>query len=139
MNILSLRTYCMGKPGVTESFPFDEDTLVFKVMGKMFLYASLERIPLTVTLKCEPAEVIERRELYDAVLPASYMNKRHWVTVRLDGTIPDAELRAWIDRSYDLVVRKLPLALRSSLLSSRTKSKRSSSKRSSGARGKRRP
>ena len=94
MNIELIREYCLGKRGVTEEFPFDEDTLVLKVMGKMFLLASLEKIPLQIYIKCSPEEVIELREEYEAVIPGYHMNKKHWNTVI-------------IDNSYNLVVNGL--------------------------------
>jgi predicted DNA-binding protein (MmcQ/YjbR family) len=105
MDIISLREYCIAKAGVTESFPFGDDTLVFKVNGKIFALASLEG-DLTVNLKCDPAIAIELRERYPSVIPGYHMNKKHWNTVLLDGSIPDKEVFSWIDHSYDLVARR---------------------------------
>lgn len=104
MNIEQIREYCLKKKGVTEEFPFDEETLVFKVMGKMFLLASLDSIPLQFNLKCEPEKAIELREEYEAVRPGYHMNKRHWNTIIIDGSIPARNIYEWIDDSYNLVV-----------------------------------
>ena len=103
MNIEQIREYCLKKKGVTEEFPFDEETLVFKVMGKIFLLASLESYPLQINLKCDPEKAIELREEYDAVQPGYHMNKKHWNTVVLDGSVPTLKIRDWIDDSYNLV------------------------------------
>jgi predicted DNA-binding protein (MmcQ/YjbR family) len=102
MNIEILREYCLNKPDVTEGFPFGEDTLVFKVRGKMFALFNLEG-DLTVNLKCDPVYAIELREKYPAVIPGYHMNKKYWNTVIIDGSIPDSELFKWIDLSYGLV------------------------------------
>ena len=107
MNIEQIREYCLKKKGVTEEFPFDEDTLVFKVAGKIFLLASLESIPLQINLKCEPEKAINLREEYESVQPGYHMNKKHWNTIIIEGTIPNATLFEWIDESYDLVVSGL--------------------------------
>ena len=101
-----LRDHCLSKPGVTESFPFGEDTLVFKVKGKIFALANLEGDP-TVNLKCDPSKALELRERYASVIPGYHMNKKHWNTVLLDGTIPDREVFSWIDHSYNLVAGKI--------------------------------
>jgi predicted DNA-binding protein (MmcQ/YjbR family) len=107
MNIEQIREYCLKKKGVKEEFPFDEETLVFKVAGKIFLLASLEAIPLQINLKCNPEKAIELREEFDSVQPGYHMNKKHWNTVILDGTIPPNRLFCWIDDSYSLVVAGL--------------------------------
>jgi predicted DNA-binding protein (MmcQ/YjbR family) len=104
MNIETIREYCLMKKGVSEEFPFNETTLVFKVMNKMFLLASLDSVPLSINLKCDPETAVELREKYDSVEPAFHMNKTHWNSVIIDGTIPDKEILAWIDDSYSLVV-----------------------------------
>lgn len=106
MNIEILRNYCLSKPGATEDFPFDETTLVFKVMGKMFALTALEDEP-AVNLKCNPDKCLELREQYESVVPGYHMNKKYWNTVYLEGDIPENELTQWIDHSYDLVVSKL--------------------------------
>lgn len=107
MNIEQIREYCLKKKGVTEEFPFDEETLVFKVMGKIFLLASLDSIPLQFNLKCEPEKAIELREEYEAVRPGYHMNKRHWNTIKIDGSIAVNKILEWIDDSYNLVVLRL--------------------------------
>ena len=108
MNIETLYTYLAAKPGATEDFPFGEDTLVMKVRGKMFALVALEEIPPRVNLKCDPLEAIHLRERYAAVRPGYHMNKKHWNTVVLDGSIPTGDLQAMIDASYRLVVANLP-------------------------------
>jgi predicted DNA-binding protein (MmcQ/YjbR family) len=115
MDFESLRAYLAAKPGAVEDFPFDPVTLVFKVGGKMFALIATSDEPLRINLKCDPQKVELLRELYPAVLPGYYMNKRHWNTVVLDGSIPDEDLRAMIDESYALVVRGLPKAKRPDL------------------------
>lgn len=108
MDFRALRDYCTGRPGVTEEFPFDETSLVFKVMGKMFALTDVEALPLTINLKCDPDLAVELRERYPAVQPGYHMNKTHWNTVELDGSLSDEEVRKMIDHSYELVVRGLP-------------------------------
>jgi len=105
MDIESLRLYCISKRDATECLPFGDDTLVFKVGGKIFALANLDGDP-TVNLKCNPALAIELRERYSSVIPGYHMNKKHWNTILLDGSIPDKEVFAWIDHSYDLVKDK---------------------------------
>lgn len=108
MDIVSFREYCIAKPGVTESFPFDNQTLVFKVMGKMFALCDVDLFT-SVNLKCDPELAVELREKYeDKVLPGYHMSKKHWNTVVMDGTIPDTKVRHWINHSYELVVAGLP-------------------------------
>ena len=92
----------MNKQNVTESFPFGDDTLVFKVNGKIFALANLDG-DLSLNLKCEPAFALELRERYTSVLPGYHMNKKHWNTVLIDGSISDKEVFSWIDHSYNLV------------------------------------
>ena len=103
MNIEELRDYCITKPAVTESFPFDESTLVFKVAGKMFLLTDLVDT-FSMNIKNTPEKVIELREQYPGVLPGYHMNKTHWITVMIDGAISDSLLRKWIDESYELII-----------------------------------
>ncbi len=107
MNIEKIRAYCLSKPEVTESFPFDETTLVFKVRNKMFALLNLEQ-PLSINLKCDPEKALELREHYPFVLPGYHMNKKHWNTVLLDQPVDDVLIRSWIDDSYALVSAKLP-------------------------------
>jgi predicted DNA-binding protein (MmcQ/YjbR family) len=107
MNIEDFRDYCLAKKGVTESFPFDETTLVFKVMGKMFALTDTED-DFSINLKCEPDKAIDLREQYpETVLPGYHMNKKHWNTVVVDVRIPDKTLKEWIDESYRLVIKSL--------------------------------
>lgn len=107
MNIEQIREYCLKKKGVTEEFPFDEETLVFKVAGKIFLLASLESIPLQINLKCDPEKAVELREEYEAVQPGYHMNKAHWNTIIIDGSVSVNKIFEWIDNSYNLVVAGL--------------------------------
>jgi len=107
MNAEEIRHYCLGKPQVSESFPFDNDTLVFKVLNKMFVLVNLDS-PLSINLKCNPEKALELREHYSAVLPGYHMNKRMWNTVLPDSTLDNDLIKSWIDDSYDLVVAKLP-------------------------------
>lgn len=104
MNIEELRTYCLEKKHVTESLPFDESTLVFKVVDKMFALTGLERFPHAVNVKCNPEIAIELRESYESVTGAYHMNKKHWNTIVLEGDVTTEELKKWIDHSYDLVI-----------------------------------
>jgi predicted DNA-binding protein (MmcQ/YjbR family) len=108
MDIEQFREYCLNKSGATEGTPFGEDTLVFKVGGKMFALAALDEVPAKVNLKCDPDLALELRDRYEQVRPGYHMNKKHWNTVEIDSGIPDAELRKMIDHSYDLVVKSLP-------------------------------
>ena len=103
MNIEQLRDYCLAKPGVEESLPFGPDNLVFKVNSKMFLLASLDENPLRFNAKCEPEKAIQLREDFTCILPGYHMNKTHWNTVVIDGTLKTAELKNLIDHSYELV------------------------------------
>jgi predicted DNA-binding protein (MmcQ/YjbR family) len=115
MNIESFREYCLSKKGVTECFPFDENTLVLKVMDKMFALTDLDG-EFTVNLKCKPELAIELREHYPAVQPGYHMSKQHWNTVHFDGSIPDKLVCDWIDHSYELVVAKLSKKNKEALL-----------------------
>ncbi|MFA5973875.1 MAG: MmcQ/YjbR family DNA-binding protein [Lentimicrobiaceae bacterium] len=103
MNIEELRDYCITKPVVSESFPFDESTLVFKVAGKMFLLTDLVDA-FSINIKNTPEKVMELKEQYPCVRPGYHMNKKYWVTVMIDGTITDTMLKQWIDESYDLII-----------------------------------
>ncbi len=107
MNIELLRDYCLTKKEVEETFPFDEDTLVFKVLGKAFALISLKE-PDSVNLKCDPERAIELRQTYEAVKPGYHMNKKHWNTVYFNLDLSDKELRLLIDHSYDMVVKGMP-------------------------------
>jgi predicted DNA-binding protein (MmcQ/YjbR family) len=102
MNIESYRTYCLALPDVTEEFPFGPETLVFKVRGKLFALTDIDTFA-SINLKCDPELAVELRETYAAVLPGYHMNKKHWNTVLMDGSIPDARIKEWILHSYMLV------------------------------------
>ena len=112
MDLEAFREYCLSKPGSTESTPFGEDVLVFKVAGKIFALAPLDEVPARANLKCDPDLALELRDRYEQVQPGYHMNKKQWNTVELDSGIPDTELRKMIDHSYELVVRKLPRKMR---------------------------
>lgn len=115
----AIRSYCLRKKGqITEGFPFGEDVLVFKVHGKVFLLLMLDAHPLTMNLKCDPELAIELRERYESVRPGYHMNKKHWNTITMDGSIPPAEIRKMIDHSYELIVRSLGKAVAKELLDS---------------------
>jgi predicted DNA-binding protein (MmcQ/YjbR family) len=105
MDIVALREYCISKKGGDESFPFGDDTLVFKVKGKIFALVNLDG-DLSINLKCDPALAIELRERYSSVTPGYHMNKKHWNTVMLNGSVPDKEIFSWIDHSYELIAGK---------------------------------
>lgn len=107
MNIETIREYILQKPSVTEGFPFGEDTLVFKVNGKIFLLAGLDETPLQFNVKCDPEKAIQLREDHpESVLPGYHMNKKHWNTVIVDGRLSAKQLKAMIDDSYSLVKKK---------------------------------
>jgi predicted DNA-binding protein (MmcQ/YjbR family) len=107
MNIEILRDYCLSKKGATEDFPFDETSLVFKVMNKMFALTDLED-DLKVNVKCNPETAIKLREQHSFVIPGYHMNKKHWNTIIIHENIPDSFVKKWIDHSYELVVKSLP-------------------------------
>jgi predicted DNA-binding protein (MmcQ/YjbR family) len=109
--IEELREYCLSKKFVSESFPFDESTLVFKVHNKMFALFSLEKDPLRINLKCDPEKAIELREEYWQVIPGYHSNKKYWNTVIID-QLPINQVCEWIEHSYNLVWEKLPNRLK---------------------------
>ena len=115
MDPVEFRKNCLTKPKVTEGTPFGETVLVFKVAGKMFALMSIDEIPATANLKCDPDLALDLRDRYEQVRPGYHMNKKHWNTVEIKGGIPEAELRKMIDHSYDLVVQSLPRAKRSTI------------------------
>jgi predicted DNA-binding protein (MmcQ/YjbR family) len=108
------RRHCISNKGVTEEFPFGENILVYKVMGKMFALADLDDFT-SINLKVDPETGIELRERYTSVQEAYHMNKKHWITVLVDGKIPDKLIRQWIDNSYDLVKAGLSKSIRTKL------------------------
>jgi predicted DNA-binding protein (MmcQ/YjbR family) len=115
MNIETLREYCLSKKAVTEDFPFGETTLVFRVRNKIFLLVALDTAPLQFNAKCDPEKAMELREKYHAIKPGYHMNKKHWNTVIIDGSVSTRLLKEMIDDSYDLIVKSLPKNLREEL------------------------
>jgi predicted DNA-binding protein (MmcQ/YjbR family) len=115
MNPTELRDQCLSFAGAEETFPFGSRTSVFKVAGRLFALSELGANSLRVSLKCEPELAEALREAYPAVIPGYHLNKRHWNTVIIDGSLPDETIREMIEDSYDLVVGKLPPARRRSL------------------------
>lgn len=115
MDAASLRAHCRSKPRATEGHPFGPGALVLKVAGKVFAIISEDTEPPTISLKCDPGWATVLRDTFPAVAPGYHLNKRHWNTVTIDGTIPDDDVRDWIDDSYDLVVAGLPRRLREEL------------------------
>lgn len=115
MNPEDLREYCIQKKGVEECFPFGEETLVFKVMGKMFLLVSLDEQPTQFNAKCDPEKAMELRENFPSVQPGYHMSKKHWNTIICDGSINNSQLKEWIDDSYNLVANSLPKKLKTEL------------------------
>lgn len=114
MNLEIIRTHCLSKKGTVEEYPFDEDTPVYKVMGKIFLLSNLIP-PISINIKADPEEAVDIRERYESVTPGYHMDKKHWITVMLDGSIPPKLIFEWIDNSYNLVTAKLKKADREKL------------------------
>jgi predicted DNA-binding protein (MmcQ/YjbR family) len=106
MNIETLQHYCLSKPDAEETLPFGPDTLVYKRNGKVFLLVGIDANPLQFNVKCDPDTALELREEYPCVIPGFHMNKKHWNTIIVDGSVPTATLKQWIDWSYDLVKGK---------------------------------
>ncbi|MBO0711609.1 MAG: MmcQ/YjbR family DNA-binding protein [Acetobacteraceae bacterium] len=115
MRPAALRDHCLSFPGSAETFPFGPATSVFKVAGKMFALSQLAQRPLRVSLKCEPQLAEQLREAHPAVRPGYHLNKRHWNTVIIDGTLPGEVIKDMIEDSYDLVVSQLPAFQRRAL------------------------
>jgi predicted DNA-binding protein (MmcQ/YjbR family) len=115
MNAGELRDWCLGLTGAVEEFPFTPEHSVFKVAGKMFALSALRRTPLEVSVKCEPDLAIGLRDSYAAIRPGYHLNKRHWNTITLDGSLPDQLVRDFIEDSYDLVVSALPKSTQAQL------------------------
>ena len=118
MSLEEIREYCLSKKGVTEEFPFDEETLVFKVSGKIFLLTNISDIEISVNLKCEPELAIELRERFGSVQPGYHMNKKMWNTVKYIGEFSALEFYKMIDHSYDEVVRKMTKKMQQELAES---------------------
>ena len=115
MDAAGLRECCLSFEGAYEDFPFGPETSVFKVAGKLFAISALGRSPLSVSLKCEPDVAVGLRGAYPAITPGYHLNKRHWNTVLLDGSLPDSMVRDMVEDSYDLVVEGLPLRVQAGL------------------------
>jgi predicted DNA-binding protein (MmcQ/YjbR family) len=111
MNVEEVRGYCLSKKGAIEGFPFDDTTLVVKVGDKIFALLNLDGPP-SINLKCDPAKALELREIYPSVIPGYHMNKKHWNTVMLDGSLPNELILSMLDDSYDLVFNSLSEKLR---------------------------
>jgi predicted DNA-binding protein (MmcQ/YjbR family) len=112
MNIELLHDYCLSLKGATESFPFDETSLVLKVQGKMFALIPLEQTDLQISLKCDPEKALELRERYTCVEAAYHFNKKYWNTIFLNREMQDEEVKHWIRHSIDEVMKKLPKKIR---------------------------
>ena len=115
MDIEQLREYCLSKPGTEETLPFGPDTLVYKVCGKVFLLTGLDSEEFRFNVKCDPDKAIELREQFSCVLPGYHMNKKHWNTIIVDGSVSSKQLKEWIDHSYELVVESLPKKIRENM------------------------
>ena len=115
MDASELRLWCLRQTGTVEDFPFGPEHSVFKVAGKIFALSALHRTPLEVSVKCEPDLAVGLRESYPAIRPGYHLNKRHWNTITLDGSLPDQLVRDLIEDSYDLVVCALPKRVREQL------------------------
>jgi predicted DNA-binding protein (MmcQ/YjbR family) len=115
MNPEVLRNHCLSFPGAEETFPFGPENSVFKVAGKIFALSALAENPLRVSLKCEPPLAEQLRAAHAAVIPGYHLNKRHWNTVIIDGSLPDETISDMVEDSYDLIVSTLPRARRQAL------------------------
>jgi predicted DNA-binding protein (MmcQ/YjbR family) len=112
MTLSDIRQYCLAKAGTSEELPFDNETPVFKVAGKIFAITDADAV--SINLKCDPERALELRASYEAVQPGYHMNKKHWITVLFDGSISRRDVQSWIDDSYALIVASLPKAKRPS-------------------------
>lgn len=107
--------HCLSKPGSEEATPFGPEVLVYKVGGKLFALTQPDEFPSRMNLKCDPERAVILREEYRSIIPGFHMNKRHWNTVMLDGSLPSALIRELIDHSYNLIISSLPKAKRAEL------------------------
>ena len=107
-----LKARCLALPGASEEFPFGDEVSAFKVGGKMFALCSLDAQPLQLSVKCEPDLAVQLRAAHSAIVPGYHLNKRHWNTITLDGSLPDQMVTDLLGDSYDLVVASLPKAHR---------------------------
>ena len=112
---MDLRELCLSFTGAEETYPFSAETTVFKVRGKIFAIAALDREPPSISLKCEPEIAAQLRAGHEAITPGYHLNKRHWNTVRVDGSLPEQLVRDMVEDSYDLVVESLPKRIRDDL------------------------
>lgn len=114
MNIEQIREFCLSFEGVTESFPFDDVLLVFKIESKMFLVVDISKTEsdLSIAVKCDADEAIYLRDRYSAVVPAWHFNKKYWNDIHLCGDMPYIEIKKWIEHSYNEVMKKLPKIIR---------------------------
>lgn len=117
MKINFFRDYCLNKPGVSEDTPFDENTLCFKIGGKIFAIIDIEEFQ-SVNLKCDPERAIELREQFEGIQAGYHMNKKHWNTVLFDGSVSDKLILELVDHSYDLVLNSLPKTKINNILNS---------------------
>ena len=115
MNIEEFREYCLSKKYVTECFPFDNVTLVFKVANKMFALSGLEHHPSTVNLKCDPEKSIELRDEYSGIIEGFHMSKKHWNTITIEGSLSNQFIKDLVDHSYELVVKGMTKKLQKEL------------------------
>jgi predicted DNA-binding protein (MmcQ/YjbR family) len=115
MDIEDLRKYCLSKSHVEETLPFGPDVLVYKIGGKAFLLCPLDPEGLRFNVKCDPDLAVELREQFTCVYPGYHMNKKHWNTIFIDGSVSIKQLKEWIDHSYDLIVQSLPKKIQDSL------------------------
>ena len=115
MDATGLHAWCLEQPGAFEDFPFGPETSVFKVAGKIFAISALDRTPLNVSVKCEPELAVALRHSYEAIVPGYHLDKRHWNTITLDGSLPDQLVRDLVEDSYDLIVSALPKRVREEL------------------------
>ena len=124
MTLNGFRSYCLSLKGVEADFPFDEKTLVMRVMRKMFALTNIsestemgERVPAfySINLKFESETIEDVRASFESVVPGYHMNKKHWNSVIMDGTIDDSQIKQWIDNSYELIVNSLPKKLKEEL------------------------
>lgn len=118
MQLEEIRNYCLKKKAVTEDFPFDEETLVYKVLGKMFLLTNINDTEISVNLKCDPELAIELREQYESVKPGYHMNKKLWNTVSYNGEFSEKEFYKMIDHSYEQVVKGMTKKMQEELKNS---------------------
>ena len=116
MNIEELREYCISKAHVEEAFPFDEETLVFKAGGKIFLLVDINGNPVSFNVKCDPERAVELREQHSFILPGYHMNKKLWNTVYMNGSLSNSQLHQMIDHSYNLIFNSLPQKIKDQIL-----------------------